>query len=227
MVCRKNKNKFKRYNMTTLSFIKKYWKQISLFLAILSVVGLIWGLSITLHKLNEQKANYERMEDNLYHSNYAITSYKDKLNKTVYQNQALLLSKDELEHYNSSLIKEVDNLKIKLKNVQSVSNIQIEYQVIKDSIPVLYEKPFYRINYVDSGIIFKADLNTLTNALSNTKISLSDSLSIVWTYQTKGWWIFKRKTGLKLVFKSTNPYMNLKGMQNYYIIDFKNKFNKD
>lgn len=212
--------------MTILLFIKKYWKPISLFLAVLSVLALIWTIDTLRDKLREQTANYERMEDNLAHSNYSVTEYKDKLNKVVYQNQALLLTKTELERYNKDLVKDIDNLKLKLKNVQSVSNIQYVYDVCIDTLPVLYEKPYYHINYQDSFITFRSDLNTDRNTLENTQIKVIDSLSLIWTYETKGWWIFKRKTGLKLVFKNTNKYLEMLGMQNYYIIDFKNKYNK-
>lgn len=212
--------------MTILLFIKRYWKPISIILAVLSVVTLLWTIDTLRDKLREQTLNYERMEDNLYHSNYALTSYKDKLGKVVYQNQALLLSKDELKRYNTTLIDEIENLKLKLKNVQSVSNIQYVYDICIDTVPVLYEKSWYYINYQDSFVTFRCDLNTDRNTLENTKIKVTDSLTLVWTYETKGWWIFKRKTGLKLVFKNTNKYLEMQGMQNYYIIDFKNKYNK-
>jgi membrane protein implicated in regulation of membrane protease activity len=209
--------------MTTLLFIKKYWKQISFILAILSVVVLIWTTYTFYNKIKQLQKDLDRMETNLINSNNEVKQLKDKNGNLFYENQSLVLTKDELKEYNQKLVKEVEDLKIKLKNVLAIAQIQYIYDYCIDSIPVYYEKPYYIINYDTTGLHLYSKLNTLTNKLDSTKITVSDSLTLVWGYQTKGWWIFKRKVGIKLVFQNTNPFLKLNGMQSYYLIDFKRK----
>ena len=211
--------------MTILLFIKKHYKQILILITI--ILLLVSGIIINnmSHKISKLKDDYERMTLNLNNSEFIISQYKDKNGKLVYENSVLMLTKDELNDYNNQLVEQIKDLKIKLKNVMAISNIQYVYEYCVDTIPVYYQAHYYVINYDTTGLILNTKLNTITNKLEGTKISVTDSLIMVWEYQTKGWWIFKRKTGLKLKFQSSNPFLELKGMQNYYLINFKKKEN--
>lgn len=211
--------------MTILLFIKKYYKQILIFITILLIIILSLIIRNMSHKISDLKNDYDRMSDNLNNSSFIITQYKDKNDKLVYENQVLTLTKDELEDYNNQLTNQIKDLKIKLKNVMAISNIQYVYEYCVDTIPVYYQAPYYVINFDTTGLILNTRLNTITNKLEDTKISVTDSLIMVWEYQYKGWWIFKRKTGLKLKFQSSNPFLKLNGMQNYYLINFMKKEN--
>lgn len=204
--------------ISILNFIKKYYKQILIILSIILIVILSLIIRNMSHKITDLKNDYDRMSLNLNNSNFIINQYKDKNGKLVYENQVLLLTKNELKDYNKQLTKQIEDLKVKLKNVMAVSNIQYVYEYYVDSIPVYYQSPYYVINYDTVGLKLNARLNTITNTLEDTKISLTDSLIMVWEYQYKGWWIFKRRTGLKLKFQSTNPFLKLGDMQNYYLI---------
>lgn len=209
--------------MTILLFIKKYYKQILILITILLLIISALIINNLSHKISKLKDDYERMTLNLNNSEFIISQYKDKNGKLVYENSVLMLTKDELNDYNKQLTNEIKDLKIKLKNVMAITNIQYVYEYCVDTIPVYFQAPYYVINYDTTNLILKARLNTINKTLENTKISVTDSLIMVWEYQTKGWWIFKRKTGLKLKFQSSNPFLELKGMQNYYLINFKKK----
>ena len=204
--------------ISILNFIKKYYKQILIILSIILIVILSLIIRNMSHKITDLKNDYDRMSLNLNNSNFIINQYKDKNGKLVYENNVLMLTKNELKEYNKQLTKQIEDLKVKLKNVMAVSNIQYVYEYCVDSIPVYYQAPYYVVNYDTTGLKLNTRLNTITNTLENTKISLTDSLIMVWEYEYKGWWIFKRKTGLKLIFQSTNPFLKLDGMQNYYLI---------
>ena len=206
-----------------LNFIKKHYKVILILITI--VLLLVSGIIINnmLHKISKLKDDYERMSTNLNNSSFIISEYKDKNGKLVYENNVLMLTKNELKDYNNQLVEQIKDLKIKLKNVMSITNIQYVYEYCVDSIPVYYQSPYYHISYDTTCLKLNARLNTITNTLEDTKISLTDSLTLVWEYEYKGWWIFKRKTGLKLKFQSTNPFLKLNNMQNYYLIDLKKR----
>ena len=209
--------------ISILNFIKKYYKQILIALSILLIVILSLIIRNMSHKITNLKNDYDRMSTNLNNSTFIINEYKDKNGKLVYENNVLMLTKNELKDYNNQLVEQIKDLKIKLKNVMAITNIQYVYEYCVDSIPVYYQSPYYVINFDTTCLKLNTRLNTITNKLEDTKISLTDSLTLIWKYQykDKGWWFFKRRTGLKLIFQSTNPFLKLNGMQNYYLIDFK------
>ena len=211
--------------ISILNFIKKHYKQILIILSILLIIILSLIIRNMSHKISDLKNDYDRMSDNLNNSSFIITQYKDKNDKLVYENKVLMLTKDELKDYNNQLVEQIKDLKIKLKNVMAITNIQYVYEYCVDTIPVYYESPYYHISFDTVGLKLNTRLNTITNKLEDTKISVTDSLIMVLEYQYKGWWIFRKKTGLKLKFQSTNPFLELKGMQNYYLINFNKKEN--
>ena len=162
--------------ISILNFIKKHYKQILILITI--ILLLVSGIIINnmSHKISDLKNDYDRMSDNLNNSSFIITQYKDKNDKSVYENSVLMLTKDELNDYNKQLTNEIKNLKIKLKNVMAISNIQYVYEYCVDTIPVYYQAPYYVINYDTTFLILNTKLNTITNKLEGTKISVTDSL---------------------------------------------------
>lgn len=208
-----------------LNFIKKHYKQILIALSILLIVILSLIIRNMSHKITDLKNDYERMSTNLNNSSFIISEYKDKNGKLVYENNVLMLTKNELKDYNNQLVEQIKDLKIKLKNVMAITNIQYVYEYCVDSIPVYYEAPYYHILYDTVGLKLNTRLNTITNTLENTQIELTDSLTLIWEYEYKGWWIFKRRIKLKLIFQSANPFLKLNSMQNYYLIDLKKREN--
>ena len=207
--------------MNTLLFIKKYWK------LLLSLIGilLITILSICTFSLLKSnrllKNDYERLLNNLENTYESLETYSAKNGQLVYQLNSIMVDYKELKIINPKLVKEIENLKIRVKNLSSVNVIDVQYTTIIDSIPVLYEKPYYLINYSDDFVYLNTKLNTNSNSLEDTKIVVYDSLIISNEFVTKGWWFWKKVTGVKLKFSASNPNLKLTNAESYYIIPVK------
>ena len=209
--------------MNYLLFLKKYYK------LILSLIGilLITVLSICTFSLLKSnrilKNDYDRLLNNLENTYDSLESYTAKNGQLVYQLNSIIVDYKELKIINPKLVKEIENLRIRIKNLSSVNSIDVQYTTIIDSIPVLYEKPYYLINYSDNFTELNTKLNTNLNSLEDTKIVVYDSLIISNEFVTKGWWFWKKVTGVKLKFSASNPNLKLTNAESYYIISVKRK----
>lgn len=129
------------------------------------------------------KREIERLSLNANNLNQSINVLKTKNNELFYSVNALTLKKDEFKDANSDLNKLLSDMKIKLKNVQSITQMNINYKkiidklnsreiIIKDTIylPKDNEKPNL-INYVSQYNFSNKDKNSNIYGLINIPIS--------------------------------------------------------
>lgn len=177
-------------------------------------VGLANAVYLLTKKLKEVKADRKRIESNYFNANQVIDSIKDKNGKLHYTVETLNLNKSELEKAKAGLVAEIKNMRIKIKNLESVSNIEIRY-VVRDSLI-----PTKQIN--DTTFITERKNKWLTNTWKSTltdnggkltitdyRLTLNDSIITPVEFTKKGWWIFKKVTGVKIHVKSKNPYSHI------------------
>ena len=209
--------------MNTLLFLKKYYKLL-LFLVGVLLITILSICTFSLLKSNRLlKNDYDRLLNNLENTYDSLETYTAKNGQLVYQLNSIMVDYKELKIINPKLVKEIENLRIRIKNLSSVNTIDVQYTTIIDSIPVLYEKPYYLINYSDNFMKLNAILNTNSNSLEDTKLIVYDSLIISNEFITKGWWFWKKITGVKLKFSASNPNLKLTNAESYYIISVKRK----
>lgn len=209
--------------MNTLLFIKKYWKLL-LFLVGVLLITILSICTFSLLKSNRLlKNDYDRLLNNLENTYDSLETYTAKNGQLVYQLNSIIVDYKELKIINPKLVKEIENLRIRIKNLSSVNTIDVQYTTIIDSIPVLYEKPYYLINYSDNFMKLNTKLNTNSNSLEDTKLIVYDSLIISNEFVTKGWWFWKKVTGVKLKFSASNPNLKLTNAESYYIISVNRK----
>lgn len=84
-------------------------------MVILGLLTKMWGT------IKEQRANIERLERNYEAANAVNVEYKTKLGNSANKKQALELSIKELKNTNEELYKEVDALKVRVKDALSVT----------------------------------------------------------------------------------------------------------
>lgn len=128
------------------------------------------------------KREIERLSLNTNNLNQSINVLKTKNNELFYSVNALTLKKDEFKDANSDLNKLLANMKIKLKNVQSITQMNIKYkkiidnlnskEIIKDTIylPKDINKPNL-INYVSQYNFSNKDKNSNIYGLINIPTS--------------------------------------------------------
>ena len=209
--------------MNTLLFLKKYYKLL-LFLVGVLLITILSICTFSLLKSNRLlKNDYDRLLNNLENTYDSLETYTAKNGQLVYQLNSIMVDYKELKIINPKLVKEIENLRIRIKNLSSVNTIDVQYTTIIDSIPVLYEKPYYLINYSDNFMKLNAILNTNSNSLEDTKLIVYDSLIISNEFITKGWWFWKKITGVKLKFSASNPNLKLTNAESYYIISVNRK----
>lgn len=176
--------------------------------ALMGTVGLL------TKQLKEVKADRNRIESNYFNANQSLDSIKDKNGELHYTVETLNLTKSELEKSKADLVEEVKNMKIKIKNLESVSNVEIRY-VVKDSlIPTKQINDTTFVTERKDEWLTNSWKSTLTNNgntlnISDYRLELKDSIITPVEFTKKGWWIFKKITGVKIHVKSKNPYSNI------------------
>lgn len=148
-----------------------------------------------------------------------IETYKDKNGELVSLVNGFTVDKSTFKTLNDSLYREVSKLKLKLKNVSSVT--QIKEEIVydnKDTITsnkvdsmerkFLLNEPYLRIEFT----IF-ADSIVEPNKL---KINIPNTQTlVVEDPRYKGWWFWRKLVGAKLHIKNSNPYIRTEEAQYY------------
>ena len=111
---------------------------------------------------------------------------------------------------------------LKIKNLQSVSNISYNYTTNIDTIESKkIGENKYLADWKDNNNKVYANINTPVNKnpfLSEVSINLADTLLIAPEYTYRRSWIFwKKLTGVKLHIKSENPNFKLDQVQTFQI----------
>lgn len=187
------------------------------------------GTGLIIHQRNQiskLKKENERVSNNFFAANQEIKTVRNKngeLSSTVNQ---LNLTVSELKQYSEQTASELNNMRVKLKNVSNITHFQtrIVYKVDTvfagdttihdgDHISPDGSKAFRIKNeWIDNSFQVRADSNRMY--LSNYSLAVRDSIITVTETQYKRFWIFwKRPVGVKLHIKSFNPYSNFEKIE--------------
>ena len=187
------------------------------------------GAGLIIHQRNQiskLKKENERVSNNFFNANQEIKTVRNKngeLSSTVNQ---LNLTVSELKQYSEQTASELNNMRVKLKNVSNITHFQtrIVYKVDTvfagdttihdgDHISPGGSKAFRIKNeWIDNSFRVTTDSNRMY--LSNYNLAVRDSIITVTETQYKRFWIFwKRPVGVKLHIKSFNPYSNFEKIE--------------
>lgn len=190
-----------------------------LIIVVIMLVGVTY-CSITNNK--SLKADNERLIFNLKNTGQEIEQQINKNNELSYMVNSLTVKSNELEFYNNNLKQEINNLNIKIKNLQAVT--QIEYKYIYNTDTLYIEnngQQHFRVNNIDEWVNINLDIHTSEPVESitanNLNLNLNDTLTTAYEVKYKGWWFWKRATGVKLHIKNNNPYHQLDKVETYQI----------
>ena len=156
--------------------IKEIWgniKGLTWFVLIVAIILILWGL------YRDTAAEKDRLQRNENALIEQARNYRTENEKNASSVQVLTLKKDELERYNEELVKTCEDLNIKLKRAQSISQTgtHTEYVIkgeVRDSVVYVrdtgaldslrcsdYKDPYLVFSYcVDSSGIYTADIET-------------------------------------------------------------------
>lgn len=199
---------------------KMYVYLIGIGIILLLVVGLI----ITANFALKARQNYVRSQQNLFDSQFQIDTLKTKNGELQYSVNTLTIKTKDLEKLNPQLVEEIKNLKLKLKHVNTVSQIQYNYSIQYDTVFVnRITDTIFKASTKDAWSDFSCDISVIDKQvdMSNVNIALKDSLLLVKEIKYKGCWFWKRPVYMTLHIKSENPYFHLDKVQTYYF--YKNK----
>lgn len=186
------------------------------------------GAGLIIHQRNQiskLKKENERVSNNFFAANQEIKTVRNKngeLSSTVNQ---LNLTVSELKQYSEQTASELNNMRVKLKNVSNITHFQtrIVYKVDTvfagdtvhdgDHISPGGSKAFrIKNDWIDNSFQVRTDSNTVS--VSNYSLAVRDSIITVTETQYKRFWIFwKRPVGVKLHIKSFNPYSNFEKIE--------------
>lgn len=186
------------------------------------------GTGLIIHQRNQiskLKKENERVSNNFFNANQEIKTVRNKngeLSSTVNQ---LNLTVSELKQYSEQTASELNNMRVKLKNVSNITHFQtrIVYKVDtvfagdstheESHISSVGSKAFRIKNeWIDNSFQVRTDSNRMY--LSNYSLAVRDSIITVTETQYKRFWIFwKRPVGVKLHIKSFNPYSNFEKIE--------------
>lgn len=186
------------------------------------------GAGLIIHQRNQiskLKKENERVSNNFFAANQEIKTVRNKngeLSSTVNQ---LNLTVSELKQYSEQTASELNNMRVKLKNVSNITHFQtrIVYKVDtvfagdttheESHISSVDSKAFRIKNeWIDNSFQVRTDSNRMY--LSNYSLAVRDSIITVTETQYKRFWIFwKRPVGVKLHIKSFNPYSNFEKIE--------------
>lgn len=187
------------------------------------------GAGLIIHQRNQiskLKKENERVSNNFFAANQEIKTVRNKngeLSSTVNQ---LNLTVSELKQYSEQTTSELNNMRVKLKNVSNITHFQtrIVYKVDTvfagdttihdgDHISPGGSKAFrIKNDWIDNSFQVRTDSNRMY--LSNYSLAVRDSIITVTETQYKRFWIFwKRPVGVKLHIKSFNPYSNFEKIE--------------
>lgn len=171
-------------------------------LLLISVAGFLYN------KVERQKKEIVRLDTNIEAINSEAVRFKTKAGKDAETVQALTLKRDELEMFNSRLTKQVDDLRIKLRDVKAAHSIETELRIDTVVITEKTDVPNqYKFKYADNW-------NKITGVVSpdSTKLEFSstDTLDVVSHVKQKRFLFFRiGKPKIRTTVTNQNPKSRL------------------
>lgn len=146
---------------------------------LIALIGLCFvGLSVVHSMYKKEKGERQRLEQNQRVLLSDISTYKAKNGELITRTEALQQTERELKKYNSQLLSELKNLRVRPKDLRSVTNIALKTEKaietpLRDTanaLPVI--KTF---DYADKYTRIKG---TIANDKLNLDYKSTDSLTI-------------------------------------------------
>lgn len=187
--------------------MKKY-----LIIATIVLTGLLIGLGVAY---NKERAERHRISNNLDASLSTIETYKTKQNELVSVVSGYEFKLKEFAQLVPDLEKEVKDLKVKLKNVQSVTVVEqvIKYVNKEVIVPVRINDTtkLYSINSEWINANFKITNDNEIRPGDFNIDSIKNKILIVPEIDYKGWWFWRKAIGINVHIKNNNPYVTITG----------------
>ena len=205
----------------------KKWKWVIGYVVLsLAVIGILW------HKTTKQSTEIQRTSTNLVNSGFIIDSLKAKNGDLYATVNRLHVTENELSALNRDLMADIDNLNLKIKNLESASKVEIRYKYIRDTVTIIKRDTagmyvgIIHDDYIDAG--FDLDLRVEPPVVSNFRAELTDNITVINEFQTKRkWFLFipcgRKVVSTKVYIKSDNPYSKLDRIETF---TFDNKLNR-
>lgn len=180
-------------------------------LILIAIIGILITLCcFSIKSCNNQQKEKKQWENNAIALSSEIETYKDKNGDLVSKAQGLELKISDLSLLNADLYKDIAAMQIKLKNATSVIQIKTEYKYVnKDSLIYVKLNDSIRSLKINEPYL-KLNMNILHDSLvlpNNLSIFIPNKQTIITEIKTKGWWIFRRKDGVQIHIKNSNPYI--------------------
>lgn len=180
----------------------------------------IGATSFLFYDYKKQVAEKKRFERNWIAENETVKEYKTKSGWQAQELTAKETRLSELSKVNTELNDAVKELRLKLKNAESITKIEtvIKY-VNRDSIVYIEREPGIR-EFNISDPWFNADV-AITEceyiAPGDFKLETRDSTILVSDIKYKGWWFWKKVDKLSITVANKNPHVT-NSVQHYEII---------
>lgn len=210
--------------LKTGNLYTKYKNKFIIFGIITAIVcslgGYIWYLRDSNEKLSNEKT---RLGENFNAAMLQVDSFRTKNGDLIYSVNSLTLKASEYETYFPEMKKQLDDMGIKLKNTQGVTNINYHYTYNVDTTKIKkINDSTFTSSYEDSWLKLSQRIKLINNKsgvkVDSLKINLTDSLLIANEIKYKGWWLWKKPVNVILKMKSSNPYLHIDKIQNINLI---------
>jgi hypothetical protein len=190
-----------------ITLIKKYGL---LLLAVLFFV--LVGTVVSLIDQNaNQRAEIKRQNANVGVLNDTIASYRTKSGKLAVKVQELTYTVAELKRYEKANTETIKDLRLKLKQVKSITNIGVE-TLIRDTLlfrdTVILNDTVRCFKLIDEYV-------TLLGCARGDSVEIDfkhkDKLTAVAHWNYKKWWIFKfrDKKNISMTIVGESPYSEI------------------
>lgn len=184
------------------------------------VVVLIIGYGTYLFKQNiALKKDNERIGLNFQNSRFQVDSLKTKNGELAYYAKGLTLKQNELENFDNKLVKQIESIGLKLKNLEGLATINYYYIYNIDTTKVIkLSATEFQSTYKDAWLDLsqRINLDTTNNTIkvSDLKLQLTDSLLMPFLIDYKRVWIFwKKPIGVSIYARSRNPHFHINQLQ--------------
>lgn len=189
------------------------------------LIILLIGFTITLSSfyLNLKK-DRERISNNFQNSQFKLDSVINKNGQLQYSVQTLTLKNDEFKQFAPELVKEITNMGLKVKNLESVVKANVRYEYSIDTVEVEKKSENVFIGKFNDAWLNISERVTLIDNKTNVKIdslhlNLTDSLLMPHEILYKPVLLFwKKPIGIKVWVKSNNPHFKIDKLVTYKLI---------
>ncbi len=196
-------------------------KNTIIIISILCFAGLLYYTSVITNQLKNVKADNERVTNNFQNSQFKLDSVKNKNGELQFSVNTLTLKANEFAQFVPELKKEIEDMGLKIKNLESVVKLNVKYVYDIDTIEVekksenvfigRYNDKFLKLSEKVTLIKNKTDIK-----IDSLKMTIVDNILMPHEIQYKPVWIFwKKPVGIKVWIKSTNPHFNVDRFETY------------